>query len=235
MAREQISKTIVTAQSFMPSFGRYEWVRIFVPGFFFALLLELFFAAFLTRYVLFAPGPLLHVLVFLGVALTAGLTMYAKETPKRRRAFQENQPSQYLSAKARTMKSIELLDDTEARRLYFYILNNHIPPIFHEKIFFFGTVYHIMVQIRRTSFWYAVAGTLAVLFQLSSGMTLADQQPLMVFTPVIWILYVLNIRYNKADRQMQENYQDQIFWLQMNNDLVESTLRKRQAAPPPEP
>ncbi|HEX9615700.1 MAG TPA: hypothetical protein VGA55_09330 [Bacteroidota bacterium] len=217
----------------MPSFGRYEWMRILVPGFFFALLLELFLNAF--PLISFSPDPVIHAALFLGVILTAGLTMYAKETPKRRRAFLENQPSQYLSAKARTMKDLALLDDAEARQLYFFILNNYTPPIFHEKIFFFGTIYHIMVQIRRTSFWFAVVGTLAVLARLSAGASLADQQSTVVFAVVIWILYLLNIRYNKADRRMQENYQDQILWLQMNNELVEQILRKRQSAPPTEP
>jgi hypothetical protein len=47
-----------------------------------------------------------------------------------------------------------------------------------------------------------------------------------LYTVGVWLVYLLNVRYNKADRKMQENYQDQIFWLQMNNDVVESTLRK---------
>jgi hypothetical protein len=34
------------------------------------------------------------------------------------------------------------------------------------------------------------------------------------------------VRYNKADRKMQENYKDQIYWLEVNNDLVETLLRK---------
>lgn len=89
-----------------------------------------------------------------------------------------------------------------------------------------------MVQIRRTTFWFALTGTLAALYQTSAGLGLADQQGLLIFTIAVWLLYVLNIRYNKADRKMQENYQDQILWLQMNNDLVEEVLRRRQSAPP---
>ncbi|MBI4417885.1 MAG: hypothetical protein HY563_03845 [Ignavibacteriales bacterium] len=208
------------------SFGRYEWIRILFPGFFFTLLSGLFFYGFINRYIGFAPDPLEAILLFAGLTLTSGLMMYARETPKRRKAFQENQPSKYLSARARTMKDMELLDDAQSRQLYFYILNNHIPPLFHEKIFFFGTIYSIMVQIRRTLFWFAVIGTAALGFQISKGFTLADQQGLLVFTLAVWLLYLMNIRYNKADRKMQENYQDQIFWLQMNNDLVETILRR---------
>ncbi len=46
-------------------------------------------------------------------------------------------------------------------------------------------------------------------------------------TLLMWLIYLLNVRYNKADRKMQENYKDQIYWLEMNNDLVESLLRKQ--------
>ncbi|MBI2618576.1 MAG: hypothetical protein HYW57_00670 [Ignavibacteriales bacterium] len=181
----------------------------------------------------FTLGTLPLFLLFLGVMLVSGLTMYAKETPKRRKAFLQNQPSQYLSAKSRGMKDLPLLDDHEARRLYFFILNHYVPPAFHEKIFFFGTVYHIMVQIRRTSFWFAVAGTVGIFLQTAAGRMLSEQQGAIIFTVLVWVIYVLNIRYNKADRKMQENYQDQIFWMQMNNSLIERVLKKRQQNPPP--
>lgn len=224
MAREQQLSSPDAASP--ASFSTHEWIRILVPGFFFALLATLFSITFVRRYVDHDPGTLAAILEFTGLALTSGLMMYARETPKRRKAFQENQPSKYLSAKARLMKDMELMDDAESQRLYFYILNNHVPALFHEKIFFFGTIYSIMVQARRSLFWFAVLGTVAVGFQLSAGLTLPDQQGLLVFTLVVWILYVLNIRHNKADRKMQENYQDQIFWLRMHNDLVESILRR---------
>jgi hypothetical protein len=34
------------------------------------------------------------------------------------------------------------------------------------------------------------------------------------------------VKYNKADRKMQENYLDQIFWLRMNEDLLKDILKK---------
>ncbi|HEY4612070.1 MAG TPA: hypothetical protein VII11_03730, partial [Bacteroidota bacterium] len=114
---------------------------------------------------------------------------------------------------------------TAARQLYFYLLNNHMPAAFHEKIFFFGTIYHIMSSMRRTSFWFALLGTLAIAYEIANTTPLIDMQAVLIFTLAVWLVYVLNVRYNKADRKMQENYQDQIFWLQMNNDLVETTLR----------
>jgi hypothetical protein len=53
-----------------------------------------------------------------------------------------------------------------------------------------------------------------------------EQQGLISFCILIWLIYLLNVKYNKADRKMQENYQDQIFWLQMNEELIQDLFRK---------
>jgi hypothetical protein len=152
--------------------------------------------------------------------------MYAKETTKRRRAFIENQPSAFLQNTVRHFSATSILDETEARQLYFYILNHFIPPAFHEKVFFFGTVYHIMNQIRRTSFWFALLSILCFAFQTAFGIALVDQQELISFCLLVGLIYLLNVKYNKADRKMQENYQDQIFWLQMNREIIKNLFEK---------
>ncbi len=209
------------------SFGLYETFRILVPGFYFATLLFFFVVALFPHFGINIAQGEQTVLLFICLAIVSGLTMYAKETTKRRKAFQENQPSAFLVNKARTMSKIQPLEDSEAQRLYFYMLNNFMPAVFHEKIFFFGTVYHIMILVRRTSFWFAVASAAAIAILVSMGTNLNEQQLLTTFTVIVWVVYLLNVRYNKADRKMQENYRDQIFWLEMNNDLVEQLLRKR--------
>jgi energy-coupling factor transporter transmembrane protein EcfT len=208
------------------TFGLYETVRILIPGFYFSTLLLFFvlcFAGSLTT--LFVGGSML-LLVFLFVAVVSGLTMYAKETTKRRKAFVENQPSNFLKEHSKTLRDTELLDDDSARKLYFYLLNHHVPASFHDKIFFFGTIYHIMILLRRTTFWFAIASLTGILIQFAAGKTYADQASSILFAAVVWLIYLLNVRYNKADRKMQENYQDQIFWLEMNQDLVESTIKQ---------
>ena len=207
------------------AFGLYECLRIFVPGFYFATLTFFLYRSFLQHFLPTDLSRLSLVLLFIFLGIVAGFTLYAKETTKRRKAFLENQPSRYISDRARTMKHMPLVDEDTARKLYFYMLNNHMPSSFHEKIFFFGTVYHIMIGIRRTSFWFAVVATVSVAVEISRAVPLAEFQALLLFTLSVWLIYLLNVRYNKADRKMQENYQDQIFWLQMNGDLVESTLR----------
>ena len=210
------------------SFGAYEAFRIIVPGYYFATLLLCLVWAIsdaLGRSVSLEGMRLF--LVFVGVGLIAGLTLYAKESTKRRRAFQENQPSLYLKTKARAMADIPVMEESDAQQLYFFILNNHIPAIFHEKIFCFGTIYHIMIQIRRTSLWFAVLATLIAGAMVTQSVAVQALDELLVFAVVAWLLYLLNVRYNKADRKMQENYRDQICWLEMNNDLVETVIRKR--------
>ena len=210
------------------SFGAYEAFRIIVPGYYFAALLLC-----LVWAVSDALGQCVSIdgmrlfLVFVGVGLIAGLTLYAKESTKRRKAFQENQPSLYLKTKARAMAEIPVMEESDARQLYFFILNNHIPSVFHEKIFFFGTIYHIMIQARRTSLWFALLATLIAGAMVLQGVAFQALGGLLVFAAIAWLLYLLNVRYNKADRKMQENYRDQICWLEMNNDLVETVIRKR--------
>ncbi|MBI5464614.1 MAG: hypothetical protein HY966_06670 [Ignavibacteriales bacterium] len=213
-------------QSQRTSFGLYETCRILLPGFYFATLVAFFSAAFRFNDTP-PPIPFPAFIVFLFITIVSGLTMYAKETSKRRRAFVENQPSTYLQNKARLLSQSEALGNDEARRLYFYILNNHVPPAFHDKIFFFGTVYHIMILIRRTSFWFGMFGLAGIFVRLASAIPLPDQRALIALTIIVWAIYFLNVRYNKADRKMQENYQDQIFWLEMNDDIVRDILKKR--------
>ena len=213
-------------QRSVSSFGLYECARILVPGFYFAAVCSFFYWCFFAAYIGFNESGFQSVLVFLFLVVVSGLTMYAKETAKRRKAFLENQPSNFLKERSKLLKNTELLDDATARKLYFYILNNHFPQSFHDKIFFFGTIYHVMILLRRTTFWFALAAIAGILIRLASGHPLADQASSVVFTVSVWLIYSLNVRYNKADRKMQENYQDQIFWLEMNRDLVENTIRQ---------
>jgi len=208
------------------SFGLYETTRILVPGFYFSSLSAMFFYSFVSRYISFSIEHGYWIVLFLFLVLVSGLTMYAKETTKRRRAFVENQPSTFLQDIIRRQSATSILNETEARQLYFYILNHFIPPTFHEKVFFFGTVYHIMNQIRRTSFWFAILSIICVALQMVLGIALVNQQGLVYFFLLVCLIYLLNVKYNKADRKMQENYQDQIFWLQMNYEIVEDLFKK---------
>ena len=208
------------------SFGLYEATRILVPGFYFASLCALFYCSAVSRHIPFSGSQEILVDLFFFMIIVSGLTLYAKETTKRRRAFVENQPSAFLQASARHSSDAQMLNEAEARKLYFYILNNFIPSAFHEKVFFFGTVYHIMIQKRRTSFLFAILSFVCLSVQTAAGTALPEQQGLISLCIAIWLIYLLNVKYNKADRKMKENYQDQIFWLQMNEDLIHDLFKK---------
>lgn len=212
------------------SYGRYEAVRVFVPALYLALLLLLFYWAYLDK--AFATGLTTGQAIGLYVftALVAAMSLYGKEVPKRRKAFVTNQPSFYLSTRARTMKNMPLLSDDEARRAYFYILNTYVPDAFHDKIFFFGSVYTVLITMRRITLWFVGLGLLAVLAEFFSGGVLALEQGLLLLTTSLWLVYALAVYYNKAERKLQENYQDQIFWLQMNDQVVQEVLEKTKSA-----
>ena len=213
-------------QSNGSSFGLYEAARILVPGFYFASLCFLFFWAVFSRSILLPPDHGYFVILFLFLVIVSGLTMYAKESTKRRRAFVENQPSAFLQDISRRYSATQKLNDAEARQLYFYILNHFLPSAFHDKIFFFGTVYHSMIQMRRTSFWFAVLSVICLAVQTATGTAWVEQQGAVAFCLLVWFLYLVNVKYNKADRKMQENYQDQIFWLRMNEDSIKDLIKK---------
>jgi hypothetical protein len=206
------------------SYGRYEAIRVLVPAFYLALLVLLFYWAYFSRAFSaeLSPGQILAMVTF--VVLAAAMSIYGKEVPKRRKAFATNQPSFHISTRARTMKDVPLLDDDEARRVYFYILNTYVPDSFQEKIFFFGTVYTVLITMRRITLWFAGLGTVAAIGEFTVGSVLAHEQGLMLLTTALWIVYAMTVYYKKAERKMQENYQDQIFWLQMNDPVVKEVL-----------
>ena len=205
-------------------FGWYEILRILIPGFYFIFVSYIYAAVFALSIYPF-DTPEVGIPTFFIGSLLAGLTLYAKESPKKRKAFQSNQPSHFILERSRRVKNAPAMDETEARQLYFYILNHYMPATAHEKIFFFGTIYHIMISIRRTSFGFGVAGLilLAADFAMKARLALPSVFPV----ALVWLVYVLNVRYNKADRKMQENYQDQIFWLTMNTKLVDDLIAQR--------
>lgn len=205
-------------------FTFYECTRIILPGMYFAFLLFILIIAFEVPYYLFNSSGT-TALIFFIVSLVAGLTLYAKETPKRRKAFLANQPSMYILNRSREIAASQPLTEDDARRLYFYILNHHMPITVHDKIFFFGMIYHVMISIRRLSFWFGVVGFACMVIEivLTSYMTPVSIGVVLL----VWTVYFINVRYNKADRKMQENYHDQIFWLEMNSELVDQLIHRR--------
>ena len=209
------------------SLTRFELARILVPGFYVAVLLLWFIRVFGSPFIPMPANPGGLLLLFLLIVLVAGLTLYAKETPKRRKAFIENQPSSHLLQLSRSTPKVEPLTEEEARHLYFYILNNLMPAAIQEKIFLFGSIYSVMIQIRRTSFWFGILSAVSILLLLAAQQPVQKLHNALINAAVVWCIYGLNVRYNKADRKMQENYRDQIFWLDLHRDAVAELLKRR--------
>lgn len=203
-----------------------EVARILVPGFYFALVFFAYVKIFLLGHqpIVLTIGT--QMVLFVACAIIAGFTMYAQETPKRRKAFQKNQPSLYLKTFSQLDPSLPALTDDDARLLYFYILNNHIPDRFHEKIFFFGTISTIIIQVRRISLWFSFFAFITFLASVASYGFFAPSVLQVFYFLLMSGIYILTVRYNKAERKIQENYHDQIFWLQMNKELVLDLLRR---------
>ncbi len=205
-------------------FATFEIVRIVVPGAYCMFLIFAFSIGFGIDVQQFVPWGSGALLFFIG-SIVAGLSFYSKETPKKRKAFQANQPSLFILNRSREISSADPLTEEDARRLYFYILNHLMSITVHDKIFFFGMIYHIMINMRRTSFWFGIAGIISLVVQIA----LYQQTSVSAVSIVVlvWFVYGMNVRYNKADRKMQENYQDQIFWLEMNKEIVDTLIVRR--------
>lgn len=212
-------------ESYPPSrFATFEILRIVVPGAYFMFVifaLSISFGITIQPLISWEFGTLLFILG----TIVAGLSFYSKETPKKRKAFQANQPSIFILDRSREISSANPLTEDEARRLYFYILNHLMSITVHDKIFFFGMIYHIMINIRRTSFWFGIIGIISLVVQIALYQQTSSAAVLIVL--LVWFVYGMNVRYNKADRKMQENYQDQIFWLEMNKDIVDKLIVRR--------
>ena len=211
-------------QSSPSRFATFELIRILLPGFYFMSLVFIFVYCFEIRF-LFIENSFIALLLFAVGSITSGLSFYSKENPRKRKAFQSNQPSIFILERSRKIASQSPLSEEEARRLYFYIMNHEMNTTVHDKIFFFGMIYQNMINIRRTSFWFGLIGLAGVIIHTVMNGNLT---PLSII-PVTFasFVYLMNVRYDKADKKMQENYADQLFWLEMHIDTLDSIILKR--------
>jgi hypothetical protein len=210
------------------SFGVYEGLRILIPGFY-CLTLAWFYGIVVFNIDIFLPGSNASPLLILISGSVAGLLLYATEGSKRRRAFRENQPSQHILELSRTLNVTPPIDEQEAQRLYFFILNSYMPASFHQRIFFFGMVFHILTTIRRVTLFFTLAACAALGFFAVMQQPGKITQSLIVMILSLGFIYLVNARFNKADKKMQENYQDQIQWLTMNQRLVLFIIQHHEA------
>jgi len=210
------------------SFGIYEGLRILIPGYYLTFILWWFFQLTLRMTADYFPVEIPFV-AFVLFGLIGGILLYATEGSKKRKAFRENQPSAYLLELSRTIGVQPPLEEKDAQHLYFFILNSYVPSSFHQRIFFFGMVFHVLTTIRRITLWIGIMSLGVILLHLTAGFPPKYDPAMAYFMCLSFALYLITLWYNKADRKMQENYQDQIQWLKLNQKLVLYILQHREA------
>ena len=167
------------------NFFLYELLRILIPGFYCIFIIYVYDILFAIPIFPFSIPEMGFAAFFIG-GIIAGLSLYALESSKKRKAFQDNQPSQYLLERSRILNISPVLSEDDARRLYYYILNHYMPFAVHDKIFFFGMVYHIMTSIRRTSFWFGILGIIGIII---CAFMQHDIFSSVIIVLLLWLIY----------------------------------------------
>jgi hypothetical protein len=160
--------------SFPVKFGTYEVFRIILPGFFcLALLLVTLFLLAPTRQIVaeFSQQSIfLFAISLAGVFL--GLVLYAYDHPKRIDAYKKlKMPSNYLKEKlcdsCPSQCENKIKDIGEAIDSYFYVFHQIFSASIQERVYYIGSVYHVLADMRMLSF---VFGIIIFLISLVEGM-----------------------------------------------------------------
>lgn len=203
-------------------FSKYEFIKIILPGTYFIFLMILTTEIFDIYFFPFSEYQFIWPLILLG-GTVVGLTLYSLDGSKKRRAFQLNQPSLYIQSRCKNILPNNPITEYEAEQLYFYLLNNFIPSVLHDKIFTFGMIFYVINTIRRITLWFCIGSIILIGFSFDSIFGFFSYKGF--FVALLWVVYFINSTYNKADRKMQQNYEAQIMWLQMNHSIIDTTLK----------
>ena len=209
-------------QNSTSSFSKFEIIKILIPGFYFIFLAILFTEIFNFYLFPFSEQQFILPLILLW-GTVVGLTIYSLGGSKKRKAFQINQPSIYISNRCKKISPNSLITESEAEQVYYYILNNFVPSIMHEKIFTFGMLFYVLNSIRRITLWFAISSTLFFAFTNESIFDFFSYKGF--FIALLWTVYSLNSQFNKADEKMQDNYSAQILWMQLNSATVDAVIK----------
>lgn len=162
----------------MSGFGFYETLRIFVPGVVALMILNVSLRLASGVGPLSAPetgaaadvlGALDNASTSAGVALVIGLLLYAIDIPGRTRLSQEGDgwlPSDRLKA------MLEEAGAADGRRqralsLYFIISDGYLPAELHRRVYLFGSLYRVYVDLRVLLALSLVATPIGLAYRLS--------------------------------------------------------------------
>lgn len=181
----------------------YETLRILTPG-----VLGLLVADIVLR-LSFGPHParadggvggLVQAIetpvVWLAGSLFLGLLLYLIDLPMKTRLYDEGDPGRGFRLPSATLRS--LLKDEYLRKrslgLYFLLSDRYLPPELHRRIYLFGSLYRIYVDLRILLGAGLVAGVLAGSF-VAARRPAFDPWPQVTFeafiTPILVLLLVL--------------------------------------------
>ena len=182
----------------MTGLGLYETLRILVPGWFVVAFLDVGVRLALNEAPLASMETVANFLeviespfIALGVALIAGLILYAIDVPARTHVMRvgdppsgKGLPSWHLSK----MLSNEVFEGREMS-VYFLLLDRYMHPETHRRIYLFGSLFRIFVDLR------ILAGLFFVLSVMSGLFVQTPHPRLSVITRefVVWTVLTAGI------------------------------------------
>jgi len=101
-------------------------------------------------------------LVAIAVATFLGLGFYMIDLPTKTRLYKEGDPKRFRLPSmtlADHLKGTSLGNYPSSLSLYFLISDRYLPPEFHKRVYLFGSLYRVYVDLR---FLLAIAVTLGI-------------------------------------------------------------------------
>jgi len=231
-------------------FGTYELFRILFPGYFALTMIILYISLFFRNLIdPIVSQPLFAVVIALG-GVFLGLILYDMDLPKRK------WPKRYKSHLQKELDKKDLgkalsercekctkepctgfkLNKTNALQAYFVFLNSYYEPDCRERVFYFGSVYHIFSDMRATSFVTALAIFVTILFSVIYALvgagasfnllSLINRYSLhLSIGAILFCLFLwLRRKDNKGDKYWSQILDFQLTWLRMNEPLLKQKI-----------
>lgn len=229
--------------SFPVKFGTYEIFRIILPGFYCVTLLSITIFLFTPTRQIFIGFSQHQVFLFAVVAggVFLGLMLYAYDHPKKIAAYRNlEMPSIHLKRKLCDKCSSpcenKIKGEGEAIDTYFYVLYEIFSPGVQQRIFYIGSVYHMLADIRLLSFIFGV-----IIFPISLGGVLYGNLPisdaifgLLMSTFLILLWLYLHPEFFSGKKSKGDKYEGYIMKMQRRfidieiDKIKERICRKKQ-------
>lgn len=141
----------------MSGFGFYETLRIFVPGVLAVVIVDLVARLLSGPVALGATGDLEALInaietapIYIGAALVAGLLLYLIDIPSKLRLHREGDPHNNFQLPSNYLAEALEGGNAPGRPLsiYFVLSDAYLPTELHRRVYLFGSLYRIYVDLR---------------------------------------------------------------------------------------